>query len=331
MKNLYRALLIIFVLSGLALAQDRPVRAVIVETSGQARLQHYGEKPVAVEPLMQVYEGTALEVKAGGLVEAYSVLDGRRYEAIGPCTIRAGKGGAEILKGRKDCVRWIESAGKGDLVDPSHLPQRGLQDKQLKLNFVSTKDSLTFSWETGLPGPYWIRVFTAREGEVEKVWWSTMTDKSEIRYSGPPLEQDRSYVWQVAAGKTLSSARFRVYSGGALDSFQRAESELEAWGKAHPDDPAVHVVMALMYDQNDQPQKALEALQQAKRRQTSKVHQQALDLRMSQLMQETSTRARSQFNPFNPNYLGTGYVAPGYVGNWNWGYPGWGAFGPRWF
>jgi hypothetical protein len=299
---------------------------VIVDAYGQARIKQVGEAPVAVEPLMRIYEGTALEVKSGGLVEFYRMLDGRRYEVLGPCVVRVNPEGPVVLQGRQDCIRWIESAGQGDLIDPSHAPGRGFQNQKLRLRFGS--DGPTFAWDTELPGPYWIRVFTAHNGQMDKVLWTAQTNDTRVRYGGPPLEADRSYVWQVAADKTLSSARFRMVSDGALDSFQRTETELTRWKEAHPDDPGVLVVMALLYDQNDQPDKALAALQEAKRRQSPDVQQKVLDLRMSQLLQETNEKADSQYNPFGYSVVGPGYMAPGYIGNWNWGYPGWGRFSP---
>jgi len=305
--------------------EEADVVAVVVEVSGRAQLELVGQKPVTVEPLMRLYDGATLEVKSGGLVEAYSVVDGRRYEAIGPCSLRIEDKRAVVLEGRADSVRWIESAGKGDLIDPSHAPQRGHQDSKLRLKFSANSSGLRFSWDTQLPGPYWIRVFTAREGHVDKVLWSARTNATSINYAGPELEKDKSYVWQVAADRTLSSARFRVYSGGALDSLQRAETDLQKWGAAHPEDPAVYVLKALMYDQNDEPSKALAALQEAKKRQSADVQQKAIDLRMSQLVHETSGKARSHYNPISPYLIG-----PGFYGNYNWGYPGWGRY-PNWF
>jgi hypothetical protein len=302
-------------------ALANPTIGVVVESYGQADLTRAEGPTIDIETLVRIHDGDLIHVGVGSLVEVAHVTNGRRYEIIGPCTVRIKGLGAEVESGKANSVRAIASSSAAEHIAPEHLPQRGHMDHRIQLRMEETEDTVRFQWKAEMSGPYFLRVFSARDGKVEKVLWSTQTRESWVDYQGPELEKDRSYIWQVAAGDIVSSARFRVYSQGALDTYQRAESELGTWAQKHPDDPAVHVVMALIHDQHGEPDKAFKSMMEAKKRQTGEQQQKAVDYRMAGMAKETTKKARSQWRPmyYQPYLYSPHAISPGYWG----GYGGW--------
>lgn len=240
-----------------------PVRAdraaMITDLVGSARL---GGQPV--KTLQVLSPSSELQLESSARVSLIFFQDSHLETLTGPCRVRVEEDQAVLLSGEPD-----QKATRAPVA--VRLPSRGERAETMggtvqrsRASFLTMPRVLTgdpvFTWTATTP----MIVVVTPEKEPMNTIWESQPARSGLPYSGPPLERDRLYCWELRAPGTDYSdpptAHFVVLSE---QSQQEVQAARELVAGAGPDDVSAWVLAMEVYADHEMVDEALQAARRA--------------------------------------------------------------------
>lgn len=223
-------------------------------------------RPVLVEAgnlrlLQRLEAGAQVRLGSGERLRLIYPSSGRRELLTGPATFAVAVAGARRMAG---AGRVQVERERGSSVSTRFLQGERIAGLVLRGDItpqmapaVEGRTRPSFSWKSLKPGPFRVTVHGAK-GAV----WSIETPQKQVAYAGPPLDQDRTYFWEVCpVGEPRSGTRFpfRLVGPETRRQFEEAQREARQMQERDRRDPTGPLLVMIAAENLTLLREALEA------------------------------------------------------------------------